>query len=387
MKVLINAMSARRGGIFTYTQNLRTSFERAGLEATIALPHTNPARHAAQTITFDIDRFGAFRRFFWEQTTWRSVVRRHDPDVLFSSANFGLLGSPAPQLLMMSEGGLFNPQYLRHVMPRLGPRLRLLNVIRRQLMLRSIKAASVVMVPTETLYDWILAYCPELKGRAVLNYYGVDLTHLKPQPVRRLPDDGPIRLLYVSVYYPHKDPETLNRAVRILRSESIDASAHITMSREEFRHWPCGRVDYERLKAGEAAGYLRLEPVAHRDLPGTYGSNDIFVFPSVSETFGFPLVEAMACGLPIIAADTLTNREICGTAALYFPPFDAEALASRIKQLRARPNLYAWMRDTGIERATSRFDLIDHFNRLVSVLERMSMGENISSLQTAMGAP
>ncbi|MDC0033962.1 glycosyltransferase, partial [Alphaproteobacteria bacterium] len=108
-----------------------------------------------------------------------------------------------------------------------------------------------------------------------------------------------------------------------------------------------------------------------------YGSNDIFVFPSVSETFGFPLVEAMACGLPIIAADTLTNREICGQAALYFPPSDATALAGSIKELRTRPALYGWMRDTGIRRANSRFNLVDHFNRLVTVLGEMSAGGTI----------
>ena len=371
VRVLINAISARRGGIVTYTSDLVRGLRARQVDATIALPPSNPEVIAAHTLAVDVERFGALRRFLWEQISWRKIVQRHAPDVLFSSANFGLLRSPVPQMLMMSEGGVFNPLYLDHVMPRLGLYLQTLNRIRRMLMLRSIRAAPVVMLPTETLYRWILQYCPELEGRAVVNSYGIDLALFVPQPVREIAQDGPVRLLYVSVYYPHKDPETLSRAVRLLRQEGIDAVAHITMTEPEFRHWPCGEHDYRSLKAAERQGHVTLQSVLHGDLPETYGANDIFVFPSVSETFGFPLVEAMACGQPVLAADTRTNREICGTAARYFPPFDAVALAALIKELRDQPALYRAMREAGIARARERFDLFDHFDRLAAVLDDM----------------
>lgn len=369
--VLINALSARRGGIVTYTNTLIAELRARHVDATIALPLANPDQDVDHTLVFDVRDLGAFRRFVWEQRAWRAVVKGQSPDVLFSSANFGLFRSPVPQLLMMSEGGIFNPLYLKHVMPRLGFWVRVVSLVRRFMMIRSIRAAPVVMLPTETLYQWILAYCPQLKGRAVVNSYGIDLDRFVPQPIDALAADGPVRLLYVSVYYPHKDPETLNQAVALLRNEGIDATAHITMTKEEFQHWPCGDADYESLVNGQKAGRITLAPVPHRDLPTTYGKNDIFIFPSVSETFGFPLVEAMACGLPVIAADTLTNREICGPAALYFLPYDAQALANRVKELRADTDLYRSIQAAGIARAQERFDLSDHFDRLVGVLEQM----------------
>lgn len=373
--VLINALSARRGGIVTYTNTLINELRAREVDATIALPPVNPDQEMDHTLVFDVKDLGAFRRFVWEQMAWRAVVKRRAPDVLFSSANFGLFRSPIPQLLMMSEGGIFNPLYLEHVMPRLGIWVRFLSLVRRFMMIRSIKAAPVVMLPTETLYKWILAYCPQLEGRAEVNSYGIDLDRFVPQSIEPLAPDGPVRLLYVSVYYPHKDPETLNRAVGLLRTENIDAKAHITMTKEEFQHWPCGDADYRSLVEGQKAGRLHLAPVPHRDLPATYGKNDVFIFPSVSETFGFPLVEAMACGLPVVAADTLTNREICGPAALYFPPYDARALADRIKELRADPELYRSIQKAGIARSQEKFNLSDHFDRLVAVLERMGPGQ------------
>ena len=63
----------------------------------------------------------------------------------------------------------------------------------------------------------------------------------------------------------------------------------------------------------------------------------VFVFPSVCESFGFPQVEAMASGLPILAADTPVNREICGQAAIYFAPEDDHALAAQLKRLYRNP--------------------------------------------------
>jgi glycosyltransferase involved in cell wall biosynthesis len=144
------------------------------------------------------------------------------------------------------------------------------------------------------------------------------------------------------------------------------------MSEAEFKPWEEGANDYQSLKRGEAEGYLKLETVARDDLPQTYGNYDIFIFPSVSETFGFPLAEAMASGLPVIAADSLINREICGPAALYYPPFNSDVLAKRIRQLRARPDLCDWLRTKGVERAQEKFNMTNHFNRLVSILQSMA---------------
>lgn len=372
MKLLVNAVSGRRGGIFTYTRNLHAAFLRANVDAAIALPYAGLGEATGTSFAVKVDGFGPIRRLLWEQTTWRNTVRERRPSILFSSANFALLHCPVPQLLLMREGGLFNPFYLRHVMPTLGPRLRLENVLRRRMMIASIRASSAVMFPSETLYDWVRAYCPEVEERGIVNSYGIDLSRFPskiPIPPKK---EGPVRILYVSVYYPHKDPLTVLQAVGLLRQAGRPAIAHLTMSEEEFSPWPQGPATYRELLKGERQGLLRLGPIPHDELTTTYHENDIFVFPSVSETFGFPLVEAMASGLPVIASDTLTNREICGAAALYYPPFNARALAERIQQLSSRPDLYRWLSEKGIQQASGCFRLEDHFNRLMGILERVS---------------
>jgi glycosyltransferase involved in cell wall biosynthesis len=87
-------------------------------------------------------------------------------------------------------------------------------------------------------------------------------------------------------------------------------------------------------------------------LPALYHSSDIFVFSSYTESFGHPLVEAMAAGLPIVAADVPSSRELCGDAAVYFAPFDVRACADALRKVADSPELAADLRAKATVRAT-----------------------------------
>ena len=371
MKVLMNAISARRGGIATYTRNMIATLPREGVDAKIAVPPDLASTDPSATIAVEIGRYGAVRRFFWDQMVWRRTVQAERPDVLFSSANFGLLNSPVRQLLLMREGGLFNPYYLDHVFSTLSFRTQQLHRLRRRLMQMSIRHADAVMFPSATLRDWVARFEPGVMARAVVNSYGINLGRFTPRDEAPPGNSAPLRLLYVSVYYPHKDPLSFARAVAILRSKGRAAVGRITMDRNDFGPWPNRIDEYDALLKHQADGDIMLGSVDSQALPALYSASDIFVFPSISETFGFPLVEAMASGVPVIAADTLINREVCGPAALYFPPQDAEILAERINDLAERRDLYQWLRAEGLERARQRFSWHAHLGRLVTIFHNM----------------
>lgn len=94
------------------------------------------------------------------------------------------------------------------------------------------------------------------------------------------------------------------------------------------------------------AGYADPE-----DLPLWYSAATAFVFPSFYEGFGLPVLEAMACGAPVITSDSSSLPEVAGDAALLVDPRDVDALAGAIERLMGSPGLRADLRERGLARA------------------------------------
>lgn len=98
--------------------------------------------------------------------------------------------------------------------------------------------------------------------------------------------------------------------------------------------------------------------ISARDLPIVYNLAQVFVYPSLYEGFGFPPLEAMACGIPVVSSDSSAMREIIGEAGILVPARDINALADAIRSLlqdsslrlyysslgKQRSKLYSWKR-------------------------------------------
>ncbi len=82
-----------------------------------------------------------------------------------------------------------------------------------------------------------------------------------------------------------------------------------------------------------------LGPVDNADLPTLYAGAELFVFPSLYEGFGLPVLEAMACGTPVACSNTSSLPEVAGDAAMLFDPTDVDGMAFAIQQLLADETL------------------------------------------------
>lgn len=91
--------------------------------------------------------------------------------------------------------------------------------------------------------------------------------------------------------------------------------------------------------------------VTDADLPLLYNLADIFVFPSLYEGFGLPVLEAMACGIPVVTSNSSSLPEIAGDAALLVDPCDVESIAAGIRTLLADQELRTDFSRKGIARA------------------------------------
>jgi glycosyltransferase involved in cell wall biosynthesis len=91
--------------------------------------------------------------------------------------------------------------------------------------------------------------------------------------------------------------------------------------------------------------------IAHDDMPAVYSLAGGLLFPSYYESFGIPLVEAMACGCPVITSNAPACPEVVGEAALVVDPDDVEGLSDAMLRLVREPALSARLRTRGIARA------------------------------------
>ncbi|MFW9842854.1 MAG: glycosyltransferase family 4 protein, partial [Candidatus Thorarchaeota archaeon] len=91
--------------------------------------------------------------------------------------------------------------------------------------------------------------------------------------------------------------------------------------------------------------------VEQEDLPAMYSMARAFVFPSVYEEFGIPVVEAMSCGCPVAAANTGALPELSGDAALLCDPFDSEKLAENTLAILLDNDVAETCRQRGLQRA------------------------------------
>ena len=119
---------------------------------------------------------------------------------------------------------------------------------------------------------------------------------------------------------------------------------------------------------------MQLGAVPYQLLQQVIRACDIYVTPAYTETFAHPLVEAMACGLPVVASDLPVHREICGIAALYFPRFSSQLLAARVLQIERSPDLRKQLAESGLKRSRD-FSWRDHVDQIVALAHELKHSE------------
>jgi len=117
------------------------------------------------------------------------------------------------------------------------------------------------------------------------------------------------------------------------------------------RKWKYAPI-FETVQRLELEHYVRFTGyVEEEDLPALYNGADLFVFPSLYEGFGLPVLEAMACGTPVVTSNTSSLPEVAGDAALLVDPYDVEEIATAMRRILEDEALAAELRAKGLARA------------------------------------
>jgi alpha-1,3-rhamnosyl/mannosyltransferase len=326
MRVLVYAAGIYRGGgpvnhLRKFLQTLSATETRHDwtfiVNSEFAIPEGIDGRISIRQIRVrgPLDRL---YQDFWSQ---RSMAGRSNADILLNLADFGPLPRRLPVVTFQR-----NPNYYDSALLELRTgQNRLYWELRRRLAHSVVRRSDRVLCPSQTMAEMVATTVGVGSDRVHALHHPFDVGSM----VASWTPCSPPRLLYVGHLMPHKNHRWLLQVFASSGVANHGVQLWMTAAPED---WPEGYdalVDLAR-EEGISDAVRLLGRVPPDDVPGLYRTTTLFVFASLGESFGFPLVEALASGTPTMALDTPIAREIGGSAARYLPvDIDAAAVLLR----------------------------------------------------------
>ncbi len=339
----------RAAGVSLYSRHLIQALAALDLPHTLTAYVNDPHFHPAGAVRVRRTRWPAHRplvRILWEQTVLPLALARTGADLVHGLVNVLPLATRVPGVVTVHDLSFL------HLPEKFPPAKRLYLTALCRASVR--RAQAVIAVSRQTAQDVVQAFQVSA-DRVHVVYNGVDCRFRPPDPDRvrafrrakGLPEHF---VLYVGTLEPRKNLERLLAAFALWRSRNPSAG-EVVLVLAGAKGWYYEPI-FRPVEALELQDVVRFPGyVPPEELPDWYGAATVFVYPSLFEGFGLPVLEAMACGTPVICSDTASLQEVAGDAGWVVPAQDTEALAQALAQLLADPEARAVYAQRGLARA------------------------------------
>jgi glycosyltransferase involved in cell wall biosynthesis len=226
-------------------------------------------------------------------------------------------------------------------------------IYRRMQYPRSARVADAIIINSESLRSEVQRYLEVDPRKLKLIYEAVDHDLFKPGDaaaarahVARYGVTKPF-VLFVSSLWQYKNCDGLLRAWALARNELGDRQLAIVGHGRDEKYSASLRSLAAELGIAQDVIFVGGVPLA--ETVRFYQGADAFVYPSFNETFGLPILEAMACGCPVVTSDTSAMPETAGGAAVLADPADPASIAKAVIEATGPGRDH--MRDLGLKRA------------------------------------
>jgi glycosyltransferase involved in cell wall biosynthesis len=328
----------RSAGVSTYTGNLLRALPPASPNneyvaflnrGVVGPPDVSPA-----SAPFDVSRPAI--RALWEQVGLPAAAARSGVDVLHGAVNVIPLLYGRPTVVTVHDLSFFR-------FPERLTRARRV-YLGAAVSLSARRATRVIAVSENTKRDLV-----ELLGvedeRIHVVYPGVS-DQFRPLPASAIPFGRPY-ILHVGTLEPRKNIDLLIRAYAGLRRRDVDHALVLIGA----RGWMYQNL-FDLVQRLDLRDHVRfLDYVPPTELPRWYNGADLFVYPSAYEGFGLPVLEAMACGTPVITSSSSSLGELAGGACLTIETGSHEELEETMVRGLQDSSLRDTLREAGLRRA------------------------------------
>lgn len=279
------------------------------------------------------------RRLIWDQIGYRALLGKFGAEVSINALGLGPLLPGVPQCTVLQDSTYFCS--MRSYQRAAADRAR--TEILRWLLLAVMQRSDRIVVPSQSLAEAVSKVSRRIAPKIVVVRDPFEAEYADPRErVRsgnRPQPGGEATILYLSHLEPHKAHSFLpDVAVELEKGRSISARFVVAIDRQDSP-----RLYDSFLRKIEATGTGDVFEIHSRlpqdEVAQLLARADVFFFPSVCESFGYPMAEAGAAGVPVVAAGTAVNREMLGEGALYYEPGRAEEAAEAVRKLIVDPGL------------------------------------------------
>jgi glycosyltransferase involved in cell wall biosynthesis len=292
-------------------------------------------------------------RSLWDQLVFPCTARAARVDVVFFPIQEGMLFPSVPQVVFVHDlGPLLFPDGVP-VLRRFSYQTRIPLVL---------KHSAAVAVPTETVRRELLSLYPFVDGSKVhVIGEGYDDTHFQELEHPRRIVQGKY-ILFVGNNCQNKNLERMIEAFSRIDSRGC----RLVIVGKTRDHGYASKLRKMVVDASLSDSVLFFNYLPYDELPHLYSAAELFVFPSLYEGFGLPILEAMACGTPVITSNCSAMPEVAGDAALLVDPYDIEDIASAIHEVLCNSQKATELRRAGLERV-KQFSWLYAAQRLYNV--------------------
>lgn len=350
-RVLLDATAvpADKGGLGRYVDGLIPALDAAGAAVTVVCQRADRERYGRMAPTATVLAGPAAiahrpARLAWEQTGLPLLAEHVAAAVIHSPYYTMPLRAPVPVVVTVHAASFFTDPELVGSLSGSFYRSATRTAVRR---------ASRCIVPSRSTRDQLLDLLDADEERIDVAPHGVDTSAFRPpspEECRRVSDrlglHGRPYIAFLGLLDRRKNvPELVRGWVEAV--EAIESPPALVLAGGS------GWDDDVDRAVTEVPSHLRVVRPGYlrpADLPGLFGGALIFAYPSRTEGFGFPVLEAMACGAPVLTARRLSLPEVGGDAVDYTEP-DPASIAAALRRLIADPQRRAALSLAGPARA------------------------------------
>jgi len=275
------------------------------------------------------------------------------PDVVLSLATQGTGIRSCPQAILCHDPHMFYPtrhfgvETLSRKLIKRYLKWKLANDLRHTQLLLCQTSVTQTRLRDTFHYTGKTAICPNAVARRVTDVAETS----DPEPLA--PYAGKVKLFCLTRYYPHKNLERIVDVFARYREELCDVVVVLTIAADQ--HVRAGRLLRRIHDLGLSDVIVNVGLLRQSELAGYYSSCQALFLPTLLESFSGTYLEAMHFGVPILTSDLDFAHDVCGPAALYFDPWNTEAIKNAIVRFKSDPSLAHDLASKGETQLRSKF--------------------------------